>query len=502
MLEELKSRVAAETAARGGEARRIALTDSTFRDGQQCLWATRMRTEHMLPAAPLFDEAGFDTLETIAIVQFDGAVIYLQEDPFERIRLLRERIRHTPMRGALRSNLLHGFAPLGFDISELFLECQVRAGMREIAFLESLHAWEIIAPGVRKAKELGAKTTVAVLYNDAPGYDAAYYEAVARDAVRLMAPDGIMFADAGGTMTLEKLREIIPAVRRGMGAEVRLEFNTHCLTGLGPLLALEAVTLGADGVFVTTEPMAFGPAPPGALWLARNLRELGYEVDIDEAPLERIGDYFTALAAREGKPLGRAAEFDPRQYQTQYAGGALENMKAQLRAAGIEDRLEDVLAEISRVRLELGSPIMATPFPAIVAAQAVMNVIHGERYKVVPDEVKKYACGHYGRLRIPVAAEAMDRIVANGSKDIALEPPELAPVLPDLRRRYPNMAPEEMLLRFMYGDGRIDALSPARTDLTLDTTHPMVALFEGLARMEAGLNVEISGKDFSFRVGP
>ncbi|HHL22906.1 MAG TPA: hypothetical protein ENJ52_15450, partial [Aliiroseovarius sp.] len=228
MLEDLKARVAAESAARGGKARRIALTDSTFRDGQQCLWATRMRTEHMLPAAPLFDAAGFDTLETIAIVQFDGAVIYLREDPFERIRLLRERIRRTPMRGALRSNLLHGFAPLGFDISELFLECQLRAGLREIAFLESLHAWEIIAPGVRKAKELGATTTVAVLYNDAPGYDAAYYESVARDAVTLMTPDRIMFADAGGTMTLEKLREIIPAVRRGMGPEVRLEFNTHC----------------------------------------------------------------------------------------------------------------------------------------------------------------------------------------------------------------------------------------------------------------------------------
>ncbi len=502
MLERLKAQVAAETAARGGRPRRITLTDSTLRDGQQCLWATRMKTEHMLPVAALFDEAGFEALESIALVQFDGAVIYLQEDPFERIRLLRQRMRRTPIRGAVRSNLLAGFAPLGFDITELFIERQIANGVREVAFLESLHAWEIIAPGVQKARAEGALTTIAVLYNDAPGYDAAYYEAVARDAVTLMAPDKIMFADAGGTMTLEKLREILPAVRRGMGAGVRLEFNTHCLTGLGPLLALEAVVLGADGVFVTTEPMAFGPAPPGALWVARALRELGYEVALNEAPLERIGDYFTALATREGKPLGRAAEYDPRQYQTQYAGGALENMKAQLRAAGIEDRLPEVLEEITRVRLDLGSPIMATPFPAIVAAQAVMNVIHGARYRVVPDEVKKYACGHYGRLRIPVAPEAMDRIVANGARAIALEPPELPPVLPDLRKRYPGMDPEQMILRFMYGDARVDALVPARTDLTLDTTHPMLALFEALARQEAGRQVHVSGDDFSLRVGP
>lgn len=500
MFEALKAKVAAETLARGGKPRRVYLTDSTFRDGQQCLWATRMTTEQMLPAAEKFDAAGFRALECIALVQFDGAVIYLQQDPFERLRLLRRHIRNTPIRGALRSNMLAGFAPLNFDISKLFLERLIANGASEIAFLESLHAWEIIAPGVKHAKALGAATTLAVLYNDAPGYDAAYYEAVTRDAVTSMPVDRIMFADAGGTMTLEKLREIIPAIRRAIGS-VDLEFNTHCMTGLGPQLALEAVVLGADGVFVSAEPLAFGAAPPGATWVAQNLRELGYDVPLDLGAMGEINDYLSALAARNDKPVGVPAEYDPRQYQTQYAGGALENMKAQLKAAGIEDRLAEVLDEISQVRLDLGSPIMATPFPAIVAAQAVMNVIQGERYRVIPDEVKKYVCGHYGQLRIPIDANVLDRVIENGSGDIALKAPELPPVLPDLRKRYPGMDDDLLVLRFMYGDARIDALKPAQEGAEFSALHPITDLVQHLAKAERKTHIHLSGDAFGFRAG-
>jgi oxaloacetate decarboxylase alpha subunit len=499
MFEKMKQAVADETAQRGGKARTITLTDSTFRDGQQCLWATRMKTEHMLPVAAKLDQTGFETMETIALVQYDGAVIFLQENPFERIRLQRREIRNTPMRAAVRSNMLAGFAPVGFDITKLFIERQVAAGVRDIAFLESLHAWEIIAPGIEHARKLGVKTTAAVLYNDAPGYDAEYYTQVSRDAAA-MGVDRIMFADAGGTMTREKVREIIPAVRSAIG-DVVLEFNTHCLTGLGPQLALEAAVLGADAIFVTAEPMAFGPAPPGAQMIARNLRELGYHVPLDLKPLEEAEAYFYALAERENQTVGKAAEFDPRQYQTQYAGGALENMKAQLAATGIADRLQEVLDEITRVRLDLGSPIMATPFPAIIAAQAVMNVLHGERYRVVPDEVKKYVCGHYGNLRIPVDGNVADRVIANGSKKISLEAQEFPPVLPGLRKRYPDMSEEQLILRFMYGDERIDALKPIREDATFTIAHPLEVLMGELAKMQPKTSVYISADDFSFRAG-
>jgi oxaloacetate decarboxylase alpha subunit len=499
MFEQLKRQVAA---ARGPNAkpRTITLTDSTFRDGQQCLWATRMRTKHMLPIAEKLDNAGFDTLETLALVQYDGAVIFLQENPFERLRLQRQRIRKTPMRAAVRSNMLSGFAPVGFDITKLFIDCQITAGARDIAFLESLHAWEIIAPGVAHAKGQGVKTTVAVLYNDAPGYDAEYYAQVAREAVEQLGVDRIMFADAGGTMTLAAVRAIIPAIRDAIG-DVVLEFNTHCLTGLGPQLALEAAVLGADTLFVSAEPLAFGPAPPGAQMIARNLRALGFQVDLDDRALDEVSDYLSALAAREGHSVGGAAEYDPRQYQTQYAGGALENMKAQLAAAGISDRLPEVLDEITRVRLDLGSPIMATPFPAIVAAQAVMNVLHGERYGVVPDEVKKYVCGHYGKLRIAIEGNVADKIIENGAKGIALDPPTLPPVLPALRERYPDMDDEGLILRFMYGDERVNALKPARTDVAFSVLHPLEELVRGLDKMGAGARAQISGTDFSFRAG-
>jgi oxaloacetate decarboxylase alpha subunit len=215
--------------------------------------------------------------------------------------------------------------------------------------------------------------------------------------------------------------------------------------------------------------------------LARNLREIGFDVLLDDSLLDEVGAYLGRLAGQLGQPLGMPAEYDPSQYDTQYAGGAQTNLEAQLKQAGLLDRLPAVLDEISRVRVELGSPVMVTPFPAIVAAQAVMNVLHGERYRVVPDEVKKYVCGYFGALPIPVDPDVKDRIIGNGSKDVPLTPPPLEPLLPQLRRRYGRLGDDELLLRYMYGDPKVDALEPARTDFSIE--QPLAQLVAGLARM-------------------
>jgi oxaloacetate decarboxylase alpha subunit len=231
--------------------------------------------------------------------------------------------------------------------------------------------------------------------------------------------------------------------------------------------------------------------------IARNLREIGFDVVVDDSLVDEVGDYLGALAERERQPVGVPAEYEPSHYVTQYAGGAMSNLESQLKLAGMSDKLPAVLEEIGRVRVELGSPIMVTPYPAIVSAQAVMNVLNGERYKVVPDEVKKYVCGYFGELPLAVDANVKDKIIANGSKDVARTPPVIEPVLPGLRRRYKNIGDDELLLRYMYGDEKINALKPTERGDIYSLQHPVVDLVAGLAGRPRKAQVQLSGPDFS-----
>jgi oxaloacetate decarboxylase alpha subunit len=479
VLTELRNLVEAER-ARTGVRRTITLTDGTLRDAHQCLWATRMRTEHMLPIADAIENAGFGSVEALAMVGFDAGLLFLHQDPFERVRLLRDRIPTPDLRGALRSNLLHGFYPQPQDINELFVERMYVNGIRDFAVLDSLHSWDNVAPAVRVAQRLGAKITIALVFNLAPGYDDDFYVRQARDVIDRFAPDTICLADAGGSLSVERTRTLVPALRAAIGS-TRLELNTHCLTAMGPQVALEAAVHGADQILTAIDPLANGNSLPAAQMMARDLRALGFDVDVDDRLLDEAGDYLGRLADELGYPVGVPTEYDPSNYQTQYAGGAMSNLQAQLAAAGIADKLPAVIEEIGRVREELGSPVMATPFPAIVGAQAVMNVLNPERYSVVPDEVKKYVCGWFGALPLPVDEDVKDRVMANGSRDVSETPPPLDPILPRLRAKHGHLSPEEMILRYMYADPKVDALVPVEGPYTLG--QPVVELVAGLRRM-------------------
>lgn len=497
MLNQLREKVSAEF-ARTGKRRRIQLVDATLRDAHQCLWATRMRTEHMLPMAERLDALGFDVIEGIALVQFDASVLFLNQSPLERLRLLSERIRHTPLRGIVRSNMLRSFYPEPDDLSELYVERLVANGARDIGFLDSLHCWDNLVPAISTAKRLGATTTLAMIYNLAPGYDASFYAAKAREAIERFDIDAFTFGDAGGSLTVEQVRSIVSAIKAVIG-DRPLEIITHCLNATGSRVALEAAVHGADRLLCSIDPLANGNAGPAAQMLARNLREIGFEVSFDDRAADEIGEYLAGVAEENGFPVGVPAEYDPAHFVTQYAGGAMSNLQSQLQLAGIADKLPVVLEEIGRIRVELGSPVMATPFPAMIAAQAVMNVLSGERYKVVPDEVKKYVCGYFGALPLPVDPDIKDRVLANGSREIAITPPVLAPRVPELRRRYPGLSDDELLLRAMYGDEKITGLVPTVVDDTFSVRRPLHELIAGLAKLPSQRHLHIAMAGFELR---
>jgi oxaloacetate decarboxylase alpha subunit len=470
-----------DTAPIGDGAATIAVVDQTFRDAHQCLWATRMTTAHMLPVAELMDRIGFQRIEAIAAIQFDVCVRFLKEDPWQRVRLLRERIMHTPLSSFLRSKNLVSFDFVADDIVALWVERLLANGIREIGSFDGLNDVDNMLTALDVARRLGARTIGALSYSLSPVHTDELYVRTAKELVERGKVDAIWLKDAGGLLTVDRIRTLIPALRRVVG-NTPLELHSHCLTGVAPLVYLEGVKAGADCIHTSIAPLANGAAQPSIQSMAKNLRALGYRVDIDDALVEKVGEHFRRIAEHEDKPVGEILEYDAFHYEHQIPGGMLSNFRVQLAELGLSHKFQELLEECARVRKELGYPIMITPFAQFVGIQAVLNVIDGERYLHVPDEVKKYALGYYGRLLAPVDANALDRIVQNGSARIALKPEPLAPGLAKLRRQYPNASDDELALRSMYAGQQVDgmlAAGPMQTQYVFEK--PLVRLIRELA---------------------
>lgn len=478
----------------------IGIIDTTLRDAPQCLWATRIRTAHMLPIAERMDRAGFAHIDLAGAIQFDVCVRYLKENPWERVRLMRQRVRHTPLRSLVRSKNLISFDVLPDDIIELWIERLVANGFRVVGAFDGLNDVDNMLVTVDAARKLGAKTFGALSYSLSPVHTDELYVRTAIDLVRRGKVDTVMLKDAGGLLTVDRVRTLVPAIKAAIG-DVPLEIHSHCLTGLAPLVYLEAVKLGVDLLHTSTAPMANGPAQPATQTMARNLQAMGYGVPVDLGLLEEIGEHLRRVAEQEGKPLGEPAEYDAFHYEHQIPGGMLSNFKAQLAHAGLSHKFDELLQECARVRQELGWPIMITPTAQFVGTQAVLNVVHGERYRLVPDEVKKYALGYFGKLLAPVDPEVLDRIVHNGAPGIALQPQAPAPGVDGLRRKYPQADDDERLLRYMFSGSQVDdmiAAGPTQTEYRFDK--PLVRLVGELAKRRRSGRIHIRKGDLRLEI--
>ena len=464
-----------------GARRRIEVVDTTLRDAHQCLWATRMTTAHMLPVAERIDRTGFQRVDLAGTIQFDVCVRFLKEDPWERVRLMRARMPNTPLSSFVRSKNLVSFDVLPDDIVALWVERLVANGFRAVGSFDGLNDVDNMLATTDVARRLGVQTFGALSYSLSPVHTDELYVNTARDLVRRGKVDGIWLKDAGGLLTPDRIRTLVPAVKKVIG-DIPLELHSHCLTGLAPLVYLEGVKAGADRIHTSTAPLANGAAQPATQSVARNLRALGYEVPVDDAQIDAVGEHFRQVAEQEGKPLGQVLEYDEFHYEHQIPGGMLSNFRTQLAEAGLSHKFRALLEECARVRNELGYPIMITPTAQLVGTQAVLNVVQGERYRVVPDEVKKYALGYYGRLLAPVDPDVLDRIVANGSPRIALTPQPPAPAVAKLRKQYPGASDDERILRYMFAGTQVDdmlAAGPMRTAWQYEK--PLVRLVRELA---------------------
>lgn len=462
--------------------REIKVIDTTLRDGQQCLWATRMTTAMMLPIARRLGEAGYAAIDLMGSIQFDVCVRYLKENPWERIRLMRSRMPDVPFKGGIRSKSLVTFGTLPDDIVHLWIRHLVRTGINKLSFFDALFDFDNLVDGMKVAHEEGAEVGLALVFCESPVHTDELYVRKAQEMMRRVKIDHLMLKDSCGLLTPERTRTLVPALKAVIG-DMPLEMHSHCMTGLAPLVYLEGVRAGADVVQTATAPLANGPSQPATQTIVRNLRSMGYTVNLDDRIVEEVSTHLKRVAECEGKPVGVPMEYDAFHYRHQIPGGMLTNLQSQLKAAGLLNRFDDVVHEAVRVREELGYPIMVTPFAQLVVTQALLNVVSGERYKVVPDEMKMYALEHYGKLLAPVHPDVLDRIVANGASTIKPDPPALAPGLDRLRKAYPNATDEERLLHAMFAGSQVDemlAAGPMQTEYYFDK--PIVRLLEELTK--------------------
>jgi len=469
----------------------IKIIDTTLRDAHQCLWATRMTTAMMLPVAERMDRAGFECIDLVGGPQFDVCVRYLKENPWERIRLMRQKVRNTKMQWAQRGKSLLSFDVLPDDVNALWLELMARNGIRRVRVNDPLGDSENLLETMHQAKALGMEVVGAIVYCLSPVHTDEFFAAKTKVLIERGGVDVMMIKDPGGLLTPDRIRTLVPAMLAVMG-DVPLELHSHCITGLAPLVYLEAVKLGVTLIETSIAPLAQGPAQPATQTMVRNLRDMGYEINLDDEIVDAVSDHFSAIARHENLPVGVPAEYDEFHYKHQIPGGMMENMKFQLKQAGLIDRFDEVLEEASRVFKELGWPVMVTPYSQLVGIQSVLNVVQGERYKTIPDEVKKYACGYYGKIVAPVEPNVLDKIISNGSPNIPLVPQPLEPALPALRKKYPNLEDEERLLRYMYPGSQVDDMigaGPMCTDYQFEK--PIIQLLRELSARPAVARVHI-----------
>ena len=391
---------------------KIYFVDQTVRDAQQSLWGLMMSTEMITPIAEVMDQVGYRDIATVGSQAFTVEVRNLNEDPWERIRILSKLIKKTPIRGSYQIGSLSSFdLNTPRDIITLWIKRSVANGIKGFWICDYQDDMEKFIYFARIAKAEGAEIVPALMYTLSPAHTGEHW---AHKTRRLLQArdyiDRIMIEDASGVMTPESTRELISTVQRNCEG-LPLEFHCHCNSGLAPLCYLEAIRAGVTTVHTAVAPLANSTSLPALETILRNVRHMGFSSDINEDALAAVSAHFRKIAEKTGLPIGVPMEYDLFHFEHQVPGGMMTNLTRQLREVGMEHRLDEVLKETVLVRREFGYPVMATPYSQIVGAQAVANVVSGERYKHVTDAVIKYMLGFYGEPAGPVDDNVKDRIM-------------------------------------------------------------------------------------------
>jgi oxaloacetate decarboxylase alpha subunit len=480
--------------------REIRFNEETLRDGQQSLWANRMPTGPMLPIAPAMDRAGFGSINIMSGSAFEACILYLNEDPWERLRLLARLMPKTDLQILIRGRSAFGWRRFPNEAIKLLIQCLQKCGIQGLAIFDGLNDLNNIKWHFQAAKEIGLQVHPALVFALSPAHSDAYYAAKARECAEL-GVHSVSLADASGLLTPERVRTLIPAIRSAIG-DLDFSFVSHCGTGMGTACYQEAMKLGVNILSTASAPLSQGNSIPSTWETLAAARENGLEVRLDESLVRKIDDYFYWVAYQEKKPVGQRVPFDPVQYKKyaahQIPGGMMSHLVSQLRNLGLEHRVPEVLEEAGRVRQEIGYPVMVTPFSQIVGVQAVFNVIQKERYRTIPSDLCLYARGYYGEPAAPLEPNIKDRIL-QGEDATPIDPAEnyLEPVVSRARKEAgPSLSDEELLLTLFFSRPTLEKFHKNKRTIAMPAVkQPLTALIQ-----ELGKRTHL--RKFQFQKGP
>jgi oxaloacetate decarboxylase alpha subunit len=447
-------------------SRRLDFIDTSLRDGNQSLWgATGLRTGMMMEIAPDIDRVGYRAIDFSTSTHMAVTVRFHKENPWERLRLMKERMPHTPLSFLSTGMRFISWETAHPELMDLSYRLLVRNGIERFMVMDPMNNMKAVSDSAGMIAAAGAREIVgAIVYTVSPIHDDAHFADAARELAEVPAITRVYLKDPGGLLTPERARTLLPALKVALGGKP-LELHSHCTIGLAPFTYTEAPELGVQTLHTAAQPLGNGSSQPAIENVVANLKSKGVAVDLDMEAAARVSDYFAKLAAAEGLAPGVPQEYDMRYFQHQLPGGMIGTMRRQLREMRQEHRLPDVYEEVERVRRELGYPIMVTPFSQVVGTQAVMNVLAPERYANVPDEVIRYVIGRFGTPPAPMDPNVRDRIEQMPrARELAAQSP--MPELAELRRRFDNrLSDEEFLLRATMPAEQVDAMvaaGPAR----------------------------------------
>ena len=464
----------------------VEIVDTTTRDGNQSLWgATGLTAHDILAVAPAMERVGFHALDFTSSTHMSVSVRFHREDPWELIRRMREAMPDTPLNFITTGMRFIAWQPCSEELMRLAFRCVVRNGIRRFQFAEPANDPTALRRVARMAKEEGVEeVVVGMTYSISPVHTHAYYAERLAALTDCEDVDRFYLKDPGGLLTTDAVRELAPHF---LATGRTVELHSHCTIGLAPLVYMEGLKAGFHVLHTAVGPAGNGTSQPVCRSTLANLEAEGYEHSLDAEALAEADSYFRDLVRRKGLPPGRPREYDAAYYHHQLPGGMVTTTTRMLEEIGRPELYEAVLEEVTRVREEMGWPILVTPVSQLVAYQATRNVIDPERWRNVSDETVRYFHGHFGEFAAAPDPDVRDKVLALPKAE---QLKDAEPVgLEGARARFGGrISDEELLLRLTMPQEQVDAMRPIgepKVSVTVPGRAPLVRLLQELERRPA-----------------
>ena len=466
------------------EKKPVKIVETVLRDAHQSLIATRMSTDQMLPIIEKMDKIGYYAVECWGGATFDASLRFLKEDPWVRLRKLRDGFKNTKLQMLFRGQNILGYNHYADDVVAYFVQKSVSNGIDIIRIFDCLNDLRNLQTAVKAANKEKAHAQIALCYTLGDAYTMSYWKDIAK-RIEDMGADSICIKDMAGLLTPYAAQELVTALKSS--TSLPIDLHTHYTSGVASMTYLKAVEAGCDIIDTAMSPLALGTSQPATEVMVETFKGTEYDTGYDQIKLAEIADYFAPIreqALKSGLLNPKVLGVNIKTLQYQVPGGMLSNLVSQLKEAGQEDKYREVLEEIPRVRKDFGEPPLVTPSSQIVGTQAVMNVIGGERYKMVPKESKKIMLGEFGQTVKPFNREVQKKIIGDETP-ITCRPADLIPPqLPQFEKEcaqwkqqdedvlsyalFPKVAEEF----FKYREAQQTKIDPAVAD-TANKAYPM-----------------------------